>query len=261
MTGNLELPSEVINRYKPVDIRRVRLGESGDMVARVACDDGSGIYVKIARGEGMDVLREEVGLLRWLQGRCGSPRVEWFADGVESVIVCLTEVPGQPASELVGHRSDLDLLGALARGLRSLHDVPIASCPNWRQLEQTTREAQIRAEAGRVRLDDLDSIRSGWSLSDLLEVLSATRPATEDLVLTHGDYCLPNILIADNEVAGLVDWGRGGVADRYQDIALLLRSFEYNGGDLARDPFCKAYGLESLDTERVQFYQLLDEFF
>src|SRR3712207_8939854 len=34
--------------------------------------------------------------------------------------------------------------------------------------------------------------RQGRTAHELFETLLRTRPASEDLVLTHGDYCLPN---------------------------------------------------------------------
>jgi Aminoglycoside phosphotransferase len=40
-------------------------------------------------------------------------------------------------------------------------------------------------------------------------------PLHEDLVLVHGDYCLPNILLSpidgELQVTGLVDCGRAGI--------------------------------------------------
>ena len=59
---------------------------------------------------------------------------------------------------------------------------------------------------------------------------------------THGDYCLPNVMIDGEEVAGFVDWGWAGVADRYKDIALVVRSLEYNTGKDLRTMFFDAYG-------------------
>ena len=92
-----------------------------------------------------------------------------------------------------------------------------------------------------------------------MELLS-TRPSIEDLVFTHGDYCLPNVLLLGGELTGFVDWGRAGVADLYKDIALVLRSLEKNTGEDLADMFFEAYGLSSRDADRVEYYKLLDEF-
>jgi aminoglycoside phosphotransferase len=68
---------------------------------------------------------------------------------------------------------------------------------------------------------------------DLYRELLDKRPDTEDLVFTHGDYCLPNILIDKWDIGGFIDWGRGGISD----------------------------GLESIDCSKIEYYRLLDEFF
>lgn len=91
-------------------------------------------------------------------------------------------------------------------------------------------------------------------------------PTDEDLVFTHGDFCLPNIILdrgtnGDVRIAGLVDCGRAGIADRYQDIALAVRSIVYNFGDIWVAPFLESYGLPQPHEEKLRFFTLLDEFF
>ena len=44
----------------------------------------------------------------------------------------------------------------------------------------------------------------------------------EELALSHGDYCLPNVFFKDGKVSGFIDLGASGVADKYLDIADLI---------------------------------------
>src|SRR5439155_1556483 len=83
--------------------------------------------------------------------------------------------------------------------------------------------------------------------TDLFHELVATRPAGEDLVLTHGDYCLPNVILrgptlGNPGLAGFVDVGRAGLADRYRDLALASRSIAANLGAAWVAPFFAHYG-------------------
>jgi len=45
---------------------------------------------------------------------------------------------------------------------------------------------------------------------------------TADSVATHVDFSLDNLLIHKGEIAGFIDIGRAGIADRYQDINLQI---------------------------------------
>ncbi|HVZ16245.1 MAG TPA: phosphotransferase, partial [Terriglobales bacterium] len=110
---------------------------------------------------------------------------------------------------------------------------------------------------------DFDEERQGRTPRSAFGDLLATRPADEDLVFTHGDYCTPNVLIDPERMTlnGFIDWGRAGVADRYQDLALAARSTAYNFGSEWIPLFFEAYGLREVDTAKVEFYKLLDEFF
>lgn len=87
-------------------------------------------------------------------------------------------------------------------------------------------------------------------------------------MLSHGDYCLPNIFVKNHRVSGFIDLGRCGKADKYQDIALCYRSLKHNfGGKFGTVPIkydCKEF-FEILDIrpdwDKIRYYILLDELF
>lgn len=122
--------------------------------------------------------------------------------------------------------------------------------------------ALSNARKGLVRLNDLDECRRGWSLEMLIDKLQKSVPSIEDLVFTHGDYCLPNVIINEGLFSGFADLGRAGVADRHQGlIALALRSLGRNFDSSYEKLFLKHYGLvDEFNQELIEFYNLLDEF-
>jgi kanamycin kinase len=83
-----------------------------------------------------------------------------------------------------------------------------------------------------------------------------TSPPTEDLVVCHGDYCLPNILIDHGKITGYVDLGELGIADRWWDLAVGSWSVTWNLGPGLETHFLAAYGVAP-DEERMAFYRLL----
>jgi aminoglycoside 3'-phosphotransferase II len=120
-------------------------------------------------------------------------------------------------------------------------------------------------DAGHVREDDFDDIRLGRRATDLFAELLSMVPAREDLVLVHGDFCLPNVLLTTFgervDVTGLIDCGRAGIGDRHQDLALAIRSLTYNLGPASVAPFLSAYDGPRIDEGTLEFFTILDEFF
>lgn len=176
-----------------------------------------------------------------------------------------TAVPGRTLAEAwpVGMRPAL--VAGLAELARALHDLPAESCPFRRDLAVTIPAAVAAVAAGIVDEDDFDDERAGLSAEKALAELLATRPASEDLVVCHGDLCLPNVVAdpATGRITGLVDLGRLGLADRHQDLALATRSLgpiNAQYGQNAAGDLVAAYG-GSVDPGLIAYYRLLDEFF
>jgi aminoglycoside 3'-phosphotransferase-2 len=80
--------------------------------------------------------------------------------------------------------------------------------------------------------------------------------------VTHGDASLPNFIWSPSSGGGLIDLGRFGLADPYQDLALFLRSAARNHPEVDAPKLLKArYPLAAIDADRCAFYRLLDELF
>ena len=46
--------------------------------------------------------------------------------------------------------------------------------------------------------------------------------------LIHGDFCLPNIMVYNNEITGFIDLGDSGIGDPWREYAWCIWSLEYN---------------------------------
>ncbi|NNC10768.1 aminoglycoside 3'-phosphotransferase [Planctomonas sp. JC2975] len=131
---------------------------------------------------------------------------------------------------------------ALGSGLRAFHDaVPVEGCPySW---SVSDRIARSRSEGIAERVAALDVL--------------GPAPSIDRLVVCHADACAPNTLLADDgTVAGYVDLGRLGVADRWADIAIGAWSTEWNYGPGYTDLYYESYGVRP-DAERIAFYRAL----
>ena len=74
-------------------------------------------------------------------------------------------------------------------------------------------------------------------------------------VLIHGDYCLPNVLVEQGSLTGLVDVGRAGLGDPRDDLAAGAWTLHYNFGHGFAPHFLDAYGAPAMtdkDIERLR---------
>lgn len=199
--------------------------------------------------------------LEWLQGKLPVPEVLYYHKDDANEYLLLSEIQGINASDK-SYEADLPLvMELLASGLKALHSVRIEDCSFNQKLEVKLKEAKRRVENGLVDEEDFDEIRKGLKAKYLYKELVLSKPQNEDLVFIHGDYCLPNIILDKGKVSGFIDMGRAGVADRYQDLALALRSISANFGREHIPLFLKKYGLIEIDERKIDYYQLMDEFF
>ncbi|ANZ39570.1 hypothetical protein BBK82_29490 [Lentzea guizhouensis] len=224
-------------------------------VLRVAGDawsaDTEGLSGQIWRADGCYVKRaatDEHARLRWLGSRFEVPAVLAFEDGW----LVLQDV-GAPSLAAVEPVRAGTVLGTV---LRELHSVPWQECPFDSRVAVAVEKARHNVEAGLVDPDDFDDEHLGTSPEELFEKLVAAAPADEDLVVVHGDFCPPNVLVRPDGSTVVIDVGRLGVADRHHDLALVHREL----GEEAAAAFDRAYGLVP-DPAKLYWYRLLDEFF
>jgi aminoglycoside phosphotransferase len=244
-------------------IEENREGMSGAGVFHIERRGQPDQYLKIGERHSEQDLHPELSRLIWLRGRLPVPEVIYWAEDDSRQNLLISAVSGLTLYD----ESLRDQLPALMRlyasALHQIHNLPVESCPFDMRLDVKIAQAGQRLQDGAVDAENFDPERQGRTAQSAFREMRATRPGDEDLVFTHGDYCTPNVLIDPDTMtlSGLIDWGRAGVADRYQDIALAARSIDYNFGAEWIKPFYDAYGLSEVDGAKVAFYKLLDEFF
>lgn len=150
----------------------------------------------------------------------------------------------------------------LARGLKELWNVPIKDCQVIFRLNDKIKIAYQNLVNKNYDIDPSVFNDPRFPNPEALYQWLESNQPKEELVFTHGDYCLPNIFINDKNEIGFIDMDRSGVACKWQDIALCLRSIKYNYGDHQDlvDLFFKELGI-TLNEELIEYYILLDEFF
>ncbi|QKK18613.1 APH(3') family aminoglycoside O-phosphotransferase [Rhizobium indicum] len=240
---------------------RDALGRSAASVFRLEALGLPTLYLKVEEVGPFGELADEAARLRWVKASglsCPGVIAE-DSDGAHNRLL----ISALPGSDLASAPvlTPLARVELLAAALLDLHRLPIACCLFDHRLERRIAAAKARMQAGIVDETDFDEMRLGKSAEALFAELERQRPDGEDLVVTHGDACLPNFIASEEGFSGYIDCSRLGVADRYQDIALACSSVAHNFGEALVQPFLERYGLTAPDPARLDYYQLLDEFF
>jgi len=248
----------------------VGTGESGATVLRFDRPNGTTVYLK-ARATGASSsarpLFDEAERLGWMHAvGLSVPAVLQYHEWKGREYLLMTAVPGRDAAAERPAEQRGAVVAALAAGLRVLHATNVSACPFDQTLRVRLAAAEAHVRAGTVRESDFDEVRMGRSAADVFAELSAAPPPPEQRGFTHGDYCLPNVLLVDDgtggfRVSGFVDCGNAGIADPYQDLALCARSVAHNLGEEWVPVLFARYGLDRVDEQKLAYYQLLDEFF
>ena len=214
----------------------------------------------------------ELSMLQYLQGKLPVPKIYAHVVQDGKSYLLMEKCPGEmDCSESYMENPALQAR-LLAHGLKRLWAADMDFCPGDWRLERKLEQARYNIDHGLVDMDNVEPDtfgEKGFADPDaLLEWLWENRPK-EDLALSHGDYCLPNIFGMGAEVSGYIDLGRTGIADKWCDIALCYRSLSHNYSGRYHGRSYGAYddlllfrelGLEP-DWEKIRYYILLDELF
>jgi aminoglycoside phosphotransferase len=260
-TGDLR---ELINTHPHVSMTQ---GFSGVEVYHIP---ELSAYLKVGETGKVSNLARERDVLRWLDGKFPVPRVIGYEYYGPSEALLISEISGVPGSDHISapaatEETIIAFARSAAAALRRLHELPVEDCPIDMRLDARFARSRISIELELLSETNTEfaAEHDGMPPWDVYDDLVARRPDSEDLVFTHGDPCMPNVIVKDGEIAGFIDMDGAGVADRYVDIAIFFRSFHRNSRiaiDL-ENVFLDGYGIDSLDLWKMEYYKMLDDLF
>jgi kanamycin kinase len=223
---------------------------------RLRAPEGEVRYLKVyhlSLGRELEAERER---LNWAFPRLLVPRVLTYGVESEQEWLLTAGLPGVTGLDASLRAAPARLVRQLGESLRQLHAVPVDGCPFEHRLDKDVDLAERRVAAGLVEAQEFNADHRDLTPEAALARLRTLRPATEDLVVCHGDYCVPNVLFENGGVSGYVDLGHLGVADRWSDLAVATWSVTWNLGPGWEDHFLAAYGVRR-DPQKQAFYRLL----
>jgi len=239
------------------------IGEAGAAVYRLHRTGQPDLYLKHATGVAAGALVDEMARLRWLADLLLVPALQHFECSGDDAWLLTSAVPGRTAYEwLVDEPARAPaIVSALANLMARVHALPVELCPFNAHHSLRMAVARRRLDGGLIDATDFDEARAGWTPEDVWQEMMRLLPLVPDPVVTHGDFSLDNVLLdAEGQVTGVIDVGRVGVADRYQDLAILWNCLE-EFGTPAQEALFTAYGITQPDSRKLAFHLCLDECF
>ncbi|MHA7986679.1 phosphotransferase [Rathayibacter sp. CAU 1779] len=235
------VPEPLMRRFGDHIEEVVWVNEAGGVTVRARVGDEA-VFAKWAPPHSELDLEAEAERLAWAARFVRVPTVLDFRADDDGELLVTRGLPGTNAVTERWRADPERAVRALGSGLRAFHDaLPVEGCPYSWSVED--RIARCRSEGIAERVAALDAL--------------GPVPAVDRLVVCHADACAPNTLLADDgAVAGYVDLGRLGVADRWADIAIGAWSTEWNYGLGYTDLYYESYGVKP-DDERIAFYRTL----
>jgi kanamycin kinase len=190
-------------------------------------------FAKWDRIDRADQLAAEAERCDWAGSYISVPEVLELRRADDQVCLVTAPLEGENAVADRWKAEPARAVAVLGSSLRILHEtLPVDRCPfDW------SAEYRISIATGPELVADV--------------------PPVDRLVVCHGDACAPNTVLRDDgTVSGHVDLAFLGVADRWADLAVGLRSLGWNYGPGWEAAYLDAYGIDP-DPERGRYYQLL----
>ena len=214
----------------------------------------------------------EYHVMEWLQNKLPVPMVLGFEKDEERNYLLMTKVSGEMSCSEKYMENPDQLVSQLAEGIKMLWEMDMCHCPFICNLDKKLEMAKYNVYKNLVDIDNVESDTFGvngfGSPKILLNWLIRNKP-DEELVFSHGDFCLPNIFLTDEKVSGYIDLGKTGIADKWQDISLCYRSLLHNFDGKYTGKKYQGFKAEVLfekleiepNWDKIRYYILLDELF
>ncbi|GEM_PF-1477431 len=221
------------------------------------------LYLKRYRRRSWQNAVKEKQVLACLKGKLPVTEVVAFCSDRCYHYLLLQELEGVPAHKLIIQIPAEQMLKIMVETMLWMHSVPVENCPLDESMPAKLVRIRFLLDKGWLRKDTYNA-RTRRNAEHDYQFLCEQIPDQEEMVFTHGDFCLPNFLLTDRRVTGIVDLADAGPGDRYMDICTLANTMCYN----YKQPhkfihYCQSifelYGIADPDWDKLKYYQLVNE--
>lgn len=234
MSANEEIMKKLIENIFHIKVYNIKvLGEGLDSAAYLVNNEY--VFKKSKHQEAAENMKKEIAVLRYLEGQLpiDIPKIDYY-DEVNNIcgykeikgIILTPEIYFSMSSE-----EQEQLAKDLAEFLTKLHSIPL---PDINGLDINVVE-DYRSDYETLKTTIYDKIptKSKTYLEELFNrILTDERIIKYSLALCHNDLSCNHIIMRNNRVVGIIDFGDVAITDRDKDFVYLL---EDSDGELGRE--------------------------
>ena len=261
MDSQLPIPNDlktVLLQYNLIGATKGRLGD--EIVKYENSNSHQVVYLKFGEGVSAKSLNLEATTLSWL-GDKGLiiPKVVYHNQKGNWTYLLISGVGGLPAHKVRDLNKE-DILKTVAYALHKFHMISFEKPEQLDTLDKDLEKIQQYIFLKVVDSKKFIAANEGKTPEEVFGYLDSHRDLFNKDSLTHGDYCLPNVLIDGNNF-GFIDLGDCGSGDKYKDFSSMEVSIKRNFGAEWIETFYRYYDPSlKIDQEKIKYYQLIDQF-
>lgn len=204
--------------------------------------------LKIAKGKTRKVeLDKEYNLINELKEDVCLPQIYLYEKEKTYSFILMEFIDGKKPTL----HSD-KMLKQMATTLKKIHNVN-ASKQNV-DLDKLIKVAEDNMINNKLDLEEFVKDEQIYNPKDILKYLKENKPKATACLL-HGDYRPKNLLVKNKKLY-VLDWGLSFVGDPYYDLAII--KWYFTDDEFVK--FIKYYGIENLDTKRLEYNEWLSAF-
>ena len=236
-----------------VEIEASRIGRLGNKIVHVE-DRHSGErgYLKIAiTAHQRSSLKREIDVLGWIGGRIRVPSILALDVSSNAAVALLSELPGVGSHE-AGSDATLRSCGEV---LRMIHNLSLSGIERVGVIQSNPEYTENDLPWSNI--NEVEFVKYvGVGINEARQFLINFTVSKFEMVFSHGDFCLPNVLMDDVLGPGVIDWDCAAMSSIYLDISSALASIEYNLGSDKNSIFLEGYGLTAVDADALLYFRI-----
>ncbi len=252
-----KIAQQLLNTNKNIEIEENYIGRS-DASVYILIFEKRKYVLKAQQVKEQKSLHKLKNILLKLQTKLPVNKVIKYVQTQNQEFLLTDYIEGEPIF-LYGEKKDGKNVGIiLGKTLKMIHNTDFSDFEVNNEFENRIAKVKKLILENEFRPAIIKETFGDKSTLEIIDYINSLIPQKWDLVLTHGDFCLPNILIKNNKLSGIIDLIDCRICDRAYDIYYALWSLNYNKMNRFKEDFLVSYSIDKIPSKTIKLIGIID---